>query len=287
MFFFIFTGKSTDLYIYSLVIILNSFLKKYIIPNLKNKLLVNFFPLIYVTLFLLLSHTYHFSNTIGLSYIILGASLDLKLTPTSDNLSFSNWFIKHTVNVLSYPRMLVGPILTDVNVEIRQLDSAHYRIIKGLIKTLIILPLFRKFDFHLQSTVHLDFLSISLDYLKLGLWHYVDLYLEFSGAIDIIIGIFGLLSIRIDENFNQPYFATSVSDFWRRWHISLGKWITQAVYIPLGGNKNGFLIQIFSIFFAIASSESYSAKRLLQYFLYCSIENSIINFFSILIPQIY
>lgn len=64
---------------------------------------------------------------------------------------------------------------------------------------------------------------------------------DFSGYSDIAIGFARLMGIRLPENFNWPYLATSLQEFWQRWHISLSTWIRDYIYIPLGGNKHGVL----------------------------------------------
>ena len=69
--------------------------------------------------------------------------------------------------------------------------------------------------------------------------YYVQLYADFSGGIDMVIGLSRMLGIRISENFNVPYLAESVQEFWRRWHMSLSSWLRDYVYIPLGGNRKG------------------------------------------------
>ncbi len=71
----------------------------------------------------------------------------------------------------------------------------------------------------------------------------VQIYCDFSGYSDIAIGVALLLGYRFARNFNQPYRAASLSDFWRRWHISLSSWIRDYLYIPLGGNRGGRLRQ--------------------------------------------
>ena len=65
----------------------------------------------------------------------------------------------------------------------------------------------------------------------------IQIYGDFSGYSDIAIGAALILGFKIPLNFNKPYFATSPSDFWRRWHISLSSWLRDYLYIPLGGNK--------------------------------------------------
>lgn len=65
----------------------------------------------------------------------------------------------------------------------------------------------------------------------------IQIYCDFSGYTDIAIGVARMMGIKLCDNFNQPYLATSIRDFWRRWHISLTSWFTDYVYIPLGGNR--------------------------------------------------
>jgi alginate O-acetyltransferase complex protein AlgI len=65
-----------------------------------------------------------------------------------------------------------------------------------------------------------------------------QLYFDFSGYSDMAIGLALMLGIKIPENFDNPYVSKSVTEFWRRWHISLGSWMKNYLYIPLGGNQS-------------------------------------------------
>lgn len=79
----------------------------------------------------------------------------------------------------------------------------------------------------------------------------VQIYCDFSGYSEIAIGVARMMGIRLSDNFNSPYSATSIKDFWRRWHISLTSWFTDYVYIPLGGNRCKFwrwMINIMIVF---------------------------------------
>ena len=74
-----------------------------------------------------------------------------------------------------------------------------------------------------------------------------QIYFDFSGYSDMAIGLGRMLGFRFLENFNYPFLANSITDFWRRWHISMGTWFRDYVYIPLGGNRGGLLRQLRNI----------------------------------------
>ena len=67
----------------------------------------------------------------------------------------------------------------------------------------------------------------------------VQIYCDFSGYSDIAIGVSRIIGYDLPENFNMPYAATSITDFWRRWHMTLSQWLRDYLYIPLGGNRKG------------------------------------------------
>ncbi len=74
-----------------------------------------------------------------------------------------------------------------------------------------------------------------------------QIYFDFSGYTDMAIGLAMLFGIRLSENFRHPYMAQSVTDFWRRWHITLSTWFRDYVYIPLGGNRKGLARQLLNL----------------------------------------
>ena len=75
----------------------------------------------------------------------------------------------------------------------------------------------------------------------------LQLYFDFSGYSDMAIGLAQMLGFHFPENFDYPYRSGSITEFWRRWHISLGQWFREYVYIPLGGNRRGLAVQIRNI----------------------------------------
>ncbi|MGZ0219264.1 MAG: MBOAT family O-acyltransferase, partial [Acidimicrobiales bacterium] len=79
----------------------------------------------------------------------------------------------------------------------------------------------------------------ALDILT-GIYGYaIQIYADFSGYTDMAIGIAVLMGFRFPQNFDRPYAAVSVQDFWRRWHITLSRWLRDYLYVPLGGNRGG------------------------------------------------
>lgn len=91
--------------------------------------------------------------------------------------------------------------------------------------------------------------EITLMAAWLGLLFYMfQIYFDFSGYSDMAIGLMAMFGFDISENFNYPYTSKSITEFWRRWHISLGTWFREYVYIPLGGNRKGKIRTFFNIF---------------------------------------
>lgn len=90
-------------------------------------------------------------------------------------------------------------------------------------------------------------------YSMFGLWmgsiaYTLQIYFDFSGYSDMAIGIAKTIGFNIPENFNMPYLATSIKDFWRRWHISLSSWFRDYIYISLGGNRKGEVRTVINLF---------------------------------------
>ncbi len=75
----------------------------------------------------------------------------------------------------------------------------------------------------------------------------IELYADFSGCMDIVLGVSQMLGIRMSENFNAPYFSQTVAEFWRRWHITLGDWLKNYIYIPLGGSRRGKVRKVINL----------------------------------------
>lgn len=89
-----------------------------------------------------------------------------------------------------------------------------------------------------------------------GILYSLQLYTDFAGCVSIAAGSAQMLGIKLPQNFNHPYLAVSIRDFWRRWHISLSSFLRDYVYIPMGGNRKGKLCKWFYIMVTFLSTAS-------------------------------
>ena len=145
-----------------------------------------------------------------------------------------------------FPQLVAGPIVryNDVNREITQrqvsLDDVAdgiYRFMIGLSKKVLLANQLGQLADTIWTTLDLD---ISTATAWVGLIAYsLQIYYDFGGYSDMAIGMGRMMGFHFNENFNYPYISKSVSEFWRRWHISLGSWFRDYVYIPLGGSRVG------------------------------------------------
>ena len=111
-------------------------------------------------------------------------------------------------------------------------------ILFGLIKKIVLadrLGLFVNNCFSNYQDLHGIILYIG------AIFYSLQLYLDFSGCVDICRGISRIFNIELINNFNRPYFSMSIKEFWSKWHISLSNWLKDYIYIPLGGNRKGKL----------------------------------------------
>lgn len=157
--------------------------------------------------------------------------------------------LDYAFHVSFFPTLLAGPIVraNDFVPQIRKpLAISNEMFSRGVF--LIIIGLLKKAV--ISDYISLNFVSRVFDMpslfsggeILLATYGYcVQLYCDFSGYSDMAIGLALLLGFSIPDNFNAPFKADSLSDFWRRWHISLSSWIRDYVYISLGGNRKGKL----------------------------------------------
>lgn len=158
-----------------------------------------------------------------------------------------------------FPHLIAGPILRPHEL-IPQLDrprrALNVRFTVGI--AIFTIGLFKKLIFADQIAVTVDHVfgvtegHTSLDYVLAIYGFSVQIYNDFSGYTDMAIGSAILIGVRLPNNFNKPYSAVSIVDFWRRWHITLSHWLRDYLYIPLGGNRQGLPRQILAILITMA-----------------------------------
>ena len=148
--------------------------------------------------------------------------------------------------VALFPQLIAGPIVRyhdvalQINDRVESLDKFRRgikRFCYGLGKKVLIA---NTFALVVDRIWALDLENIGTAIAILVTISYTfQIYYDFSGYSDMAIGLGHMFGFEFKENFNYPYMATSITDFWRRWHISLSTWFKEYVYIPLGGNRHG------------------------------------------------
>ena len=158
------------------------------------------------------------------------------------------------VFVAMFPQLIAGPIVKYRDVEERlknrradicTVSRGMKRFCVGLAKKVLVANVTGEL-WTAVSGMNPGGLSAMMAWL--GIFAYAfQIYFDFSGYSDMAIGLGQMLGFRFPENFNYPYISASVTEFWRRWHISLGSWFREYVYIPLGGNRKGLPRQLVNI----------------------------------------
>ena len=150
--------------------------------------------------------------------------------------------------IMLFTKILSGPIVRykDMKPQLNHHPMTRESSLAGL--EMFLTGLFKKVL--LADVLGKGFSEITAGRLTVGtawlgvLFYGLQLYFDFSGYSDMAIGLSRMFGFRIEKNFDYPYLSTSISEFWRRWHISLGMWFRNYVYIPLGGNRCSTLMQV-------------------------------------------
>lgn len=155
-------------------------------------------------------------------------------------------FISYALYVALFPQLIAGPIVRYHDIA-QQLERRSYTIRKftegiwrfsiGLGKKVLIANIVGQVaDTAFSSNIS----KLPILYAWLGIISYsFQIYFDFSGYSDMAIGLGWMMGFQFLENFNRPYISRNVTEFWRRWHISLSNWMKEYLYIPLGGNRCG------------------------------------------------
>ncbi len=164
-----------------------------------------------------------------------------------------NWIDFGTLVAL-FPQLVAGPIvqyntiaeqLRERSVDIPMFAEGVRRFIIGLAKKVLLANNIGLL-WNTISSSSVDSMPALTAWLGIIAFAF-QIYFDFSGYSDMAIGLGLMFGFRFNENFNKPYTSQSITDFWRRWHISLSSWFRDYVYIPLGGNRRGLSIQVRNI----------------------------------------
>lgn len=155
-------------------------------------------------------------------------------------------FWHYQTYILLFPKLIAGPIVRyhDIADQITDREknytpdvklSGFYTFCIGLAKKVIIA---NTIGAQADDVFKLDITQIDSAAAWVGALAYTfQIYFDFSGYSDMAIGLCKIMGIRLPENFNNPYLSSSITEFWRRWHMTLGAWMKNYLYIPLGGNR--------------------------------------------------
>ena len=154
--------------------------------------------------------------------------------------------------ILSFPQMIAGPIVRygtvarDITERKEVIDDkllGFYRFAIGLTKKVLIANYLGK---QADIIMDADIAGVHSTHAWIGILAYTfQIYFDFSGYSDMAIGMGRMIGFKFPENFDNPYTSRSITEFWRRWHITLGNFMRDYLYIPLGGNKNSWKYRVY------------------------------------------
>ncbi|NLK15044.1 MAG: MBOAT family protein [Bacteroidales bacterium] len=155
-------------------------------------------------------------------------------------------FWDYQLYIILFPKLIAGPIVRYHDMADQIKDRSHndtidnrltgfYRFIIGLAKKVLIA---NQMGQQADLIFSMDYACLDTYTSWIGILAYTfQIYFDFSGYSDMAIGIAKMIGFKFPENFNNPYISRSITEFWRRWHITLGAWMRNYLYIPLGGNR--------------------------------------------------
>lgn len=188
---------------------------------------------------------YVYAMPIGISFFTFQAA-SYVIDVYNDKVKATKSLLVFSTYLTMFPQLIAGPIVRYETIEEQMradksiIDYSKFalgikRFIIGLSKKVILANVLGGFSKELLSLKNKTVLS----HLLVSVSDTLQLYFDFSGYSDMAIGIGLILGFEFLENFNYPLIARSITDFWRRWHISLSTWFRDYLYIPLGGNRKG------------------------------------------------
>lgn len=233
-------------------------------------LLASLSPLIYfkyanfiIDNYLFVAKSLHIESSFTLLNVILPAGISFF---TFQSLSYSidvyhnktkpePNFVNFAVFIAFFPQLVAGPIERSSHLLAQFKEKHHFDsetflagiklFIWGLFKKVVIAD---RLSLYVDSVYGNPTAHTGTTLAIATVFFAFQIYCDFSGYSDMAIGSARILGFRLMQNFNLPYLATSISDFWKKWHISLSTWFADYLYIPLGGNRVKYLRWVFNIF---------------------------------------
>ncbi len=267
-FFFYYLGSGIDVYI----LVFSATFNWLAGLGAKNKFFLSFAVVINLLLLIIYKYSYFFAASVfQVSSEALLANLEALELPigisffTFQAISYlvdvhrgdaeaSKLPLKFFAYLSFFPQLIAGPIVRykdvvgDLMKPKRSIDMASLGVARfshGLFKKVVLADTFGKmadYCFGLEEAA----LSPSLAWIG-TLSYTLQIYFDFSAYSDMAIGIAAIAGIRIQENFLRPYSSSTITEFWRRWHISLSSWFRDYLYIPLGGNRRGAISTVINL----------------------------------------
>lgn len=161
-------------------------------------------------------------------------------------------FWDYQLYIILFPKLIAGPIIryhdladqiTDRPENVDNRLMGFYRFVLGLSKKIIIANIMGE---QADKIFAMNIVELDTYTAWIGIISYTfQIYFDFSGYSDMAIGLGKMMGFRFPENFNNPYISQSITEFWRRWHMTLGSWMRNYLYIPLGGNKVGSKFRLY------------------------------------------
>jgi D-alanyl-lipoteichoic acid acyltransferase DltB (MBOAT superfamily) len=182
---------------------------------------------------------------VGISFYIFQA-LSYTMDVYRKDIEPEHNFLKYALFVSFFPQLVAGPIERSKNL-LKQVNQSHEFYYDNMREGLLIMlwGYFLKLVIADRAAIIVD--TVYGNYAEFGgayilvasVLFAVQIYCDFAGYSTIAVGAAKILGFNLMENFNCPYFSSSIAEFWRRWHISLSSWFRDYLYIPLGGNRKG------------------------------------------------
>ena len=191
---------------------------------------------------------------VGISFYTF-QTLSYSIDVYRGNIKAEHNFFYYALFVSFFPQLVAGPIERPDNL-LPQLHAEHKfnwnnlyigakRMLAGFFKKIVVAD---TAAVYVNSVYNNPENAKGLAIIIATLLFAVQIYCDFSGYTDIAIGCARIMGYRLMQNFDRPYSAQSIRDFWARWHISLSSWFKDYLYIPLGGNRKGYSRQLVNLF---------------------------------------